>query len=207
MNHRFRPVDVPSLRPWGHFEVDTLARYPGSAYALSADLRLTYMNPAWFRFARDNGATQAFFDRWRVGASIMDAVPQVLREFYLALYQRAIAERHRRTPIQFAYECSSPGQFRLFVMSIYPVEPTGNLLVVNAPRIIHDHEAVPLRPQDYQDANGLITQCAHCRCVRSPQDPERWEWIPEWVEHFPANTSHGLCPVCFDYYYPAARRR
>ena len=206
MNHHLQSGDAPSSLLWGRFEADTLARYPGAAYALSPDLRLTYMNPAWFRFARDNGASPAFFNRWREGASIMDAVPQVLREFYQALFQRAIAERHRRTPIQFAYECSSRDWFRLFVMSLYPVEPTGELLVVNAPRIIHDHAAVLSRSQAYEDANGLVTQCAHCRCVRAPQDPERWDWIPEWVENFPANTSHGLCPICFDYYYPARRR-
>lgn len=188
------------------FATAALALHPGSVYALSRDLRLTYMNPAWFRFARENGAGEEFFDRWRQGTPVLDAVPEVLRDFYRELFEEAMRETGLRRPIQFPYECSSPGLFRLFVMSLYPIESGGGLVVVNSPRVVHAHAPSDHVETDrlwaYQNANGLITQCAHCRCVQDPENPEQWHWVQAWVAHFPENTSHSLCPPCFEHYYP-----
>ncbi|MDQ3034620.1 MAG: hypothetical protein M3Y87_19580 [Myxococcota bacterium] len=55
----------------------------------------------------------------------------------------------------------------------------------------------------YRDPNGMLVQCSHCRRVRRG-DPSvtAWDWVPEYVARPQPRTSHGLCAVCLDFYYP-----
>jgi hypothetical protein len=96
--------------------------------------------------------------------------------------------------------------YRRYVMQVYALEHGAGFLVVNSLLIERAHDplaAVPAqREEDYRDENGLLCQCSHCRRYRCMRVAERWDWIPAWVRRQPARTSHGLCRVCFDYYYP-----
>gem|GEM_PF-7135292 len=47
-----------------------------------------------------------------------------------------------------------------------------------------------------------IVQCIHCRRTKRPTAGSNWDWIPEWINSFPENTSHGLCEPCYGYFYP-----
>lgn len=79
-------------------------------YALSADLRLLYFNPAWFRFARDNGGEPALSTRFPVGTSILAALDASLCEFYLDAWQTVL---QTGKVWEHVYECSSDRTFRL----------------------------------------------------------------------------------------------
>lgn len=58
------------------------------------------------------------------------------------------------------------------------------------------------------DATGLVTQCMHCRRVRAPVEPERWDFVPAFVAQAPEPVSHGMCGPCFEVYYrPLQQRR
>ena len=57
---------------------------------------------------------------------------------------------------------------------------------------------------EYLDASGLVIQCAHCRKVRNQQRPGGWDWVPVLVAQTYPMTSHGLCPACLDFYFPAS---
>ena len=44
---------------------------------------------------------------------------------------------------------------------------------------------------------------AHCRRVRRVRDGEHWDWVPAFVRTPAPSTTHGLCPLCFELYYPS----
>lgn len=176
-------------------------------FGLWADYRLGYANTAWFHFAGENGGEPAISIRWPLGSSIMSAVPAILQPFYFNLYARAINREPRITaPVSHEYDCSSAEAYRRFMMQVYALDHDRGFLVVNSLLIERAHDAgaaVPApREEEYRDENGLLCQCSHCRRYRCTRVAERWDWIPAWVRRQPARTSHGLCRVCFDYFYP-----
>lgn len=189
------------------FDREALETHPGSICGLWRDLRIAYVNPAWRRFAEENGGRPGIADAWGVGACYMAAVPDVLRPRLEHLFERAVeGGGDAMRPAALDYECSSARIFRMFHMDVYPLPGRRGYLVVNSLVVEepHDPRRRAPRPPDraaYLDAGGLIQQCSHCRRVRHPEEG-RWDWIPAWVEAPPDATSHSICRVCFDYFYP-----
>lgn len=180
---------------------------PGVIFGLWADFRLAYVNRAWFRFADENGGQPAIAERWPLGTSVMDAVPADLQPYYRYLYALANArDPHASVPLCHEYDCSGPETYRRFAMQIYTLEGLQGYLVVNSLLIERAYEAgaavTAPRPEDYLDENGMFCQCSHCRRYRNVAEGGRWDWVPAWVQRQPVRTSHGLCRICFDYYYP-----
>lgn len=171
-----------------------------TVFGLWPDLRLAYVNPAWFRFARENEGEPAISRDWTLGRCILDAVAEPLRPFFVGNYSRCL-EINR--PWEHVYECSSDEKYREFHMTVFPLERAQGLLVVNSLRIetTPHREAKAAVQRDYRSDDGLILQCCHCRRVRRRTDPGGWDWVPEWVRQCPPKTSHGICEPCFAYYY------
>jgi hypothetical protein len=186
----------------GDLRFDTLGDDDNVAYCLSADLRLTYMNRSWFRFARDNGG-ESVIERFGIGSSILEAIGGSLRDFYARAYAHALAGMKVR---EHDYECSSVATYRVFHQTAYPLRDGSGLVVMNTLAVIG---AIPVQHadapaslmRDYCDAGGLITQCSHCRRVQRADPSGRWDRVAAWVERMPENTRHGLCAFCFEYYY------
>lgn len=181
-----------------------LSSKPGSVYGIDAEFRLACANPAWFTFARDNNGEPEISSSWG-GRSILEAMPPVVRDFYEQNYRTCLATGKKW---QHEYECSSPERYRRFHQVAYPLTGGKGLLLVNAQVIEVPHSKDRVRPENtelahYLDPNGFICQCAHCRRVKnfSVTTPQRWDWIPEWVNRCPPNTSHSFCPSCYGHYY------
>jgi hypothetical protein len=189
------------------FRVADLEGHPASVFGMWRDTTLAYVNPAWSAFAESNNGQPAVEREWGLGARYLDAIAEPLQPFYERLLQEAPGVGMSLRPASHTYECSSADVFRRFVMQVYCLpERSGfvvvNSLVVEAP---HDPAARPAQSPDavrYMNTDGVIVQCSHCRRIRHAGADERWDWVPEWVEHSPRDTSHGLCPICFEYYYP-----
>jgi hypothetical protein len=168
MEYSFSTRSKPS---GGSIPLSTLEASEDVCCQLNGDLRITYCNPAWDRFALANNGGLALSHRV-VGSMIMDFVPSELIEFYSAVFAKA-----RDAVVGFDYECSSPELYRTFQMQILPVEPAG-YTVINALRVEERMEekrpAVALGPEYVNDA-GIVTVCSHI--------------------------SHGLCPICRAYFY------
>jgi hypothetical protein len=68
---------LPGLFTSSHLHL--LEDHPHTVYGVWSDLTLAYMNPAWFAFARRNGAEQSVPSAWSIGRSTIDAVVNTLR--------------------------------------------------------------------------------------------------------------------------------
>ncbi len=188
-----------------HFLLEQLELHPASIFGLAPDGKLAYVNPAWVRFAQENGAVgYGMPQRW-IGHRYLDVIAEPLRTFYSELFELAPRAGSTLQPVSHVYECSSPEMFRQFAMKVYGLANGGhvviNTLVSSRPHDIR--ERVPRAPDRalYQSAEGMILQCAHCRLIRRA-DRTSWDWIPAWIVKMPVNTSHGVCEVCLEYYYP-----
>jgi hypothetical protein len=182
------------------FDLVALDHAASTAYGLTEDLRLVYVNDAWRRFASANGAPPEWVDV-KLGGGIMAATPPQLRPFYEEMFRRARATRAHQ---DHDYECSSPDTYRRFRMRVYPAAGSG-FLVVHDPLWSGPHPgpASPAVDARYE-RDGIIVMCMHCRRTRRA-DADAWDWVPDYVACMPANVSHGLCPPCADFYYPASR--
>jgi hypothetical protein len=172
-----------------------------TAYVLSADLRITRTNRGWRAFAHDNDGDDVLA-RWGLGSSLMDALPEVLRDFYI----RGFAEALRTGLVwQHDYECSSPRALRRFRMFAFPASPD-TILVQHARLVEEPHPATPCAAEagEYEDAFGLVSVCANCRRVRNRRHPGRWDWVPVWVAQPHPRTTHGLCEPCLEFHHPGS---
>jgi hypothetical protein len=182
------------------FDLTALDAEQGTVCGLSEDLVIIYVNPAWYRYARDNGASWREGE-WSVGARMMDAVPYVLRPFYRGLFARAQATNR---PVEHEYDCSSPELLRRSRMRVYPCLSGALVVVHTLLREVERDSAPDAVEADYRDDNGLLALCSHChraRRARRADDPT-WDWVPAFVRHPPQGVSHGLCVTCARYYYP-----
>ena len=183
--------------------IQAVHRSSAVAYMLNSDFRIMYFNPAWNRFAEANGAPK-LTDPSLIGADLFDLIPEVLRPFYSGAFREVMATGR---VWEKSYECSSPTLFRRFRMRIHLVKPQDWFVVTNSLVVERSHTRVMFRPNpnEYMDANGFISVCAHCRCSRHINNADRWDFVPEYVEpalNYAARISHGLCPVCRAYFYP-----
>lgn len=194
------------------FDRDTLDAHPASVVGLLPDMRIAWVNKAWRGFASANEGQPAIDERWGIGANYLDAVPAPLRAFYERLLARVPDDGAAMHPVSHAYECSSPETFRKFNMQVYGLPNRAGYVIINSLVSESPHPdsgsaagAHPALESRYRGSNGVIVQCAHCRRVRHGRESARWDWVPDWVRQMPRETSHGLCPVCANYYYPEDR--
>jgi len=185
------------------FRLETLEQDPHSVFAVDASLCLTYVNPAYVDFAHANGGAPILSTSSALGASLLDAISGPLRTFYSDCLTDVVRKGRLWT---HAYECSSPQLYREFVEKVYPLNDGLGLLVVNSLKVEHRHPAADgggarLDPRRYMQATGLLTQCSNCRRTLRSDGSRIWDWVPSWVERVPENTSHSICPTCFDYYW------
>ena len=183
---------------------------PSVIFVLDSSLRIAYCNTAWDRFAAANGGNDLLRPA-PIGRSLVDSIGEPLSAFYESAYQGVL---HSLEPWRHFYECSSPATFRKFSMHVLPLRSTGGLLVVNSLCVERPHGlgAGPPSEAAYRQADGLIVMCSHCRRTRRTEAVgrdavgrdaiEQWDWVAEYVAEMPPRTSHGLCKVCLEYYYP-----
>lgn len=168
---------------------------------LDPELRITYCNPAWNEFARENAGHEVLAQAV-VGSPLLDVVAEPLKAFYQGIFRRA---RDTRQVQEFDYECSSALVYRSFHMQVLPLKEECGFLVTHSLRVEKPLDFRPASAPDdarYAGPGGLVVMCCHCRRTRRARDPQAWDWVPAYLERR-ASVSHGLCAVCFAYFYPA----
>ena len=180
--------------------MSVLQRSPVVSYILDSQLRLVYCNPAWNYFATSNGAPQLTSDAM-IGFDLFDAIPGDLRGVYSHAFRQVLnTGRVWESP----YQCSSPTEFRIFRMRIHLLKPQNWFIVTNPLLVERPHtKTAPAQTNTYVNADGFVIACAHCRCSRRLDNPEQWDFVPEYLRsESSVKVSHGLCPVCRAYFYP-----
>ena len=174
---------------------------PTVGYILDDQFRFVHCNPEWDRFAAANGGRGLESEKM-IGADLFASVPAVLAD----AYKQAFESVHVSGRVWVkAYECSSPGVFRTFQMRIHPLLVPAPWFLVTNPLVAerpHTH-AAPASGEYFK--HGMVTMCAHCRCSRWNGTPERWDFVPEYLQFTgpeTAQVTHGLCPICVAYFYP-----
>jgi len=187
----------------GHISsvMQSLQQSEAVSYILDSQYRIMYCNPAWNRFARANGAPQ-LANEAVVGSDLFAAIPEVLRASYSAAFRYVLSTGR---VWEQSYECSSPALFRRFRMRIQLLKPQDWFLVTNSLIVERSHAGTATAdPNTYVDANGIVTNCAHCRCSRRAGSLDQWDFVPEYLQprlESEVKVSHGLCPVCHAYFY------
>jgi hypothetical protein len=175
---------------------------PHACFALTESLDICYCNPAWDRFALENGGGADVFAASVLHKPFLRFVDDELRENLQHLFHRARAFGRLQSQ---DYECSSAQVFRVYRMQVYPLQSGFGFVVNNSLRVVHPHTRAVCQSDDviYRCKLGLIHMCANCRRTRRVGDTEIWDWVPDYVEHPRRNTTHTVCSFCREYYYGA----
>src|SRR5262252_1899672 len=189
----YHPSDLQNL-------ITTLENSDLVSYILDSDLRFAYCNPAWDEFASENGAPQLNHLRV-VGTQLMPSIPLVLTPFYLRVFEEV---RNSGLIWQYVYECSSPDRFRKFRMRVHQVN--GDWWLVSNALVVEEghHATAAASDAIYRGSNGLINMCSHCRCTQRTDKPTQWDFVPQYLVRTSQalTVSHGICPICYAYFYP-----
>ncbi|MBT8315590.1 MAG: hypothetical protein KJP26_14125 [Maribacter sp.] len=187
------------LSQLGDFNLEVLERSEYSIYALSRDLRFTYFNPAWFRFATKNGFDKAAAKKLALGSSVL----KWIRGLRLKCYLRNNYKKVIRTGKiwHFDYECSSPSEYRLFHQIVHPLYKKSGVLIINTemfklPMSTMNRKTFRVIEDRYIQSDGQIVHCGNCRHTRRADEPDLWDWVPEWIDKLPANYRLSICPTC-----------
>lgn len=193
-------ADAEFLAQLSDLDLGSIAASDDAMLIVDRDLIIRAYNRAYVTFAAANGLPD-IEQRFGLGSDILAAFSEPARTFYAEVYRRVLSEQntfHQR------YECSSPSQRRLFLLSAY-ASVGGKALIIAHHLTIE--EPIPVSDQQalagtHCSPEGFVIQCCHCRKVRNFLAPDRWDWVPELVAQRPTNVSHTFCPRCFDHYYP-----
>jgi len=192
----------------GEVRLKRLEKHAGTVYGIRPDYCLAYFNPAWQKFALDNGGEPAISRQWGLGTPVMKAVPKELKEFYENFFARSFkSDPLIGQPPHHEYECSSAETYRKLMMTCDVLREGKGLIIVNSVLVERPHDPQEHASQQadksiYMDRNGLVCQCVHCRRVLNLKVEKRWDWVPQWVADAPPKTSYSLCETCFGSYYP-----
>lgn len=180
-------------------QLHRLEEEEGTVFALWPDLTIAYVNPAWRQFAAANAGEPQISQRWSVGASVLAAIAPPVRPFFREHYLSCLQDQE---VWQYDYDCSSPTHSRVFHLQAIPTDSLDALVVVNSLRVERPRPLAGRDPLEelYQQPNGLIRQCCDCRRFRRISPPHAWDWVPDWANHSPPQTSHGICPTCRAFY-------
>jgi len=178
--------------------LDVLESCPDPCFTVSESLDITYCNQAWDQFALLNHGGPEALRAQVVSRNLLDFIPDDIKKYHAGLFTTA---RALGQPVSHDYECSSATLFRLYRMQIYPLD--NGFAVINSLRVEHPHDRTPVEPNEalYRNSAGMIRMCANCGRTSRADDPTVWEWVPDYVDHIRENTTHGVCPLCLEYYY------
>ena len=182
-----------------------LRNLSNTLYVVDKNYSIVDYNDGYTAFAMANDG-QDIFEKWPLGANILSAVPEVLRDVIKKMYDDVF---FNNAVIEHTYDCHSPTVFRRFKMRILPYMNDFALhehckIESSSLTGAHDIADDTIRAE-YIDQHGMIHQCCHCRRIQSCTDTQNWVWVVALIRRnnvFLSQISHTICPVCLLHYFP-----
>jgi hypothetical protein len=166
-------------------------------YRIDAEDRITYVNPAWIEFARDNHG-DAVMPELVLGRNLLASVANTtVRQ----LYERIIQRVRGGKSVRFRYRCDAPDRRRFFVMDV-SLASGGEVEFSSTLTREEKRAPVALLEPGRLRGGGSLRICSLCQRVAMPD--RRWLQVEEAVdvlhlleaEHLPA-ISHAICEQCY----------
>ena len=163
-------------------DFDTLEGSEYSIYALTADLKFIYFNPAFFQFTEENDIADNYFDTFGIGSSFSEVLKgDKVKQRYISAYENVLDSGD---VLHHEYECSSGTQYRYFHQGVFPFKNGDGLIVINSLMVNLPVNQLQKSVFDAQSSvylgdDGFIVQCSNCRHVQRVKQPDVWYWVPD----------------------------
>lgn len=179
---------------------------------LGLDGTIGFLNREWTLCSVRDGDPPGCRAEAVLGRSYLDFVVGPLRAKVAEAFERAAALPSEFGAIWLHGECNSVRECRILTTRISMLRSNGTegdstgFLVLHSLRVVgalSDFYAL-VQPdlEAWRGERGLILQCGCCRRVREPATAQ-WSMCVQLLEHSAEGTSHGLCELCLETYYPA----
>ena len=184
------------------FDIETLEADPSVIIGLWPDLTIGYLNPAYAKFAAENGAP-GLLQSYGIGSSLVAALPEPVKDYYVGHLRHALQSGQRW---EHDYCCDSPLLERSFRMMAMPLGDKQGILLVHSLRRENARASagLPLDDAGYRhpDKGGVYVQCCQCRRLRRSGNRLQWDFVPAALgPEVQAQVSHALCHACKAFYY------
>jgi hypothetical protein len=170
--------------------LQALEHSPSFSYILDSQLRIVYCNPGWNRFVECNGAPELTREEV-VGSDVFGSIPDTVKAFYSDAFSYVLS---RKEVWEGTYECNSATFFHMHRMRVRLLKPKNWFLVTNA---LHSNSGG--NDASAYATSGRVIICAQCRCARRVDNPNQWDFVPEYTHprlNYAIVGSEELCPVC-----------
>lgn len=188
---------------------EALDREANLVVLLDATGVIRHLNRAWDEsFARDQ-APVACRKEAVIGRAFLDFVVGDLKPLIARDLERAALLSNGRS-VFLTGECNTPLLHRSLSTRIAPLWLAGEServgLMIQSEMVVRGalenrHRAVARVVESWRDDNGCIVQCGSCRRVRDPST-RTWSMCLELMRNPAEFTSHGICELCLETYYP-----
>ncbi|MEP6643557.1 MAG: hypothetical protein ABJA69_03610 [Acidobacteriaceae bacterium] len=182
--------------PFADYPKERVDHSQDVVYLLDPEFRIIYCNPAWDTFAIQNKGHSARCQNVS-GTDLFSYITEDLQPAYVSAF--ASARVLGRCELRF--ECSSPSHYRHFRMRIRLLRQ--GYAVMNSLEVERPHDSETLQPDYSHFERGAITLCAGCRRTKNRYTPDRWDWVPYFLNDGFVSVAHRLCPACSVYYRAA----
>lgn len=181
---------------------------PSVVALLDAAGLVRYLNRAWTASAERDRAPASCRAERVLGRRYLDFIAGELRQHFAAALRRSIALGPGFRSVWMHGECNTPELSRLLttrISTLWRERDVDGHLIHNEVDVLGPLEA-RYRPTDLpvdrlRDEHGLVVQCGCCRRVQLPAS-DRWVMHLDLLASPAPGTSHGLCGLCLETYYP-----
>lgn len=165
---------------------------PGTVLCVDRDLKIRYLNPAWYQFMDLTGEPAAS----ELGSGLCDGFQSKAGDYFTRALERVFEEKR---PLEIDYECACRDAYRLYHLTASRLGD--RYLVLN-------HElrfTLPHPPQEASSpptTDNVAEQCPQCLRFRA-EGEATWHWVNAWVPQPPSSDlDRSLCDNCLANYRP-----
>ncbi len=183
---------------------------PAVAFVLDRSLAIVHVNPAWTDVAARDGV-QVLEPPALIGRHYLDFVVGPVRRYLEEKFHQALLPSTGSRGLTLTSECNTPTLVRKLTTHVLPIrsseqeDSTQRLILIQSLRVVgplaERREMTEENPDLWRDRNGILLQCSCCRRAQDRRSGV-WRTNSALITRGADRTSHGLCELCLEAYYP-----